>query len=89
MKSKIGREPFDFGTALKMLEDGKCVARKGWNGKGMYVVKHDLYIQDSKFTPHNIKIDNECLCLYNVKGQYNTWIPSITDLFAKDWDIAD
>lgn len=30
---------FDFGTALKLLEAGAAVRRKGWNGKGMFIVK--------------------------------------------------
>lgn len=28
----------DFGKALMLLKDGKRVARKGWNGKGQFVV---------------------------------------------------
>ena len=27
----------DFGQAIKALKDGKKVARKGWNGKGMFL----------------------------------------------------
>jgi len=27
----------DFGFAIKQLKDGKKVARKGWNGKGMFL----------------------------------------------------
>lgn len=27
----------DFGWALRLLKQGKCVARQGWNGKGMYL----------------------------------------------------
>jgi len=27
----------DFGKALEALKEGKRVARKGWNGKGMYL----------------------------------------------------
>jgi len=27
----------DFGMALKALKIGECVARKGWNGKGMFL----------------------------------------------------
>lgn len=26
-----------FGQALELLKKGVCVARKGWNGKGMYI----------------------------------------------------
>ena len=27
----------DFGMALIALKRGECVARKGWNGKGMFL----------------------------------------------------
>ena len=27
----------NFGQAIEALKDGKKVARKGWNGKGMYI----------------------------------------------------
>lgn len=27
----------NFGLALEALKDGKKVARKGWNGKGLWV----------------------------------------------------
>lgn len=27
----------DFGTALDLMKSGKAMARKGWNGKNMYV----------------------------------------------------
>lgn len=73
----------NFGKILELLKEGKKVARKGWNGKGMYVEKVQLRIsrEDLKF------IDNECLVLKNVNGGFNTWIPSITDLFAEDWEV--
>ena len=34
----------NFGLALEELKDGNKVARKGWNGKGMYCI----YIPGSK-----------------------------------------
>ncbi len=30
-------ELFDFGKAINIMRDGGCVARKGWNGKDMFV----------------------------------------------------
>ena len=30
---------FDFGEAIKALKDGYAIARKGWNGKNLFVVK--------------------------------------------------
>ena len=73
----------NFGEALEALKQGKGVSRDGWNGKGMHVMKERLY------TPENIQVDNPCLILFNVSGRYNTWVPSITDLFAEDWRIVE
>ena len=28
---------FDFGEAVRKLKEGKKVARRGWNGKGIYI----------------------------------------------------
>ena len=28
----------NFGEAIEAMKDGKKVARKGWNGKGMWIV---------------------------------------------------
>ena len=72
----------NFGQALEALKSGKCISRSGWNGKGMHVAITKLY------TPDNIQIDNTCLVLFNVHGKYNTWVPSITDLLAEDWEVV-
>jgi len=32
------QKTFDFGVAIRCLKDGHKVARKGWNGKNMYLV---------------------------------------------------
>lgn len=32
-------EFLDFGGAIEALKAGKCIAREGWNGKGLFVVK--------------------------------------------------
>ena len=29
----------NFGKAIEALKEGKLVARDGWNGKGMFVMK--------------------------------------------------
>ena len=73
----------NFGKAIEMLKQGKAVTREGWNGKGMHVVISKLY------TPSNIQVNNDCLLLFNVTKKYNTWVPSITDLFADDWGIVE
>jgi len=72
-----------FGQALEALKKGLAVARVGWNGKNMHVMASKLY------TPENIQVDNTCLVLFNVNRKYNTWVPSITDLLADDWEVVD
>jgi Protein of unknown function (DUF2829) len=32
-------EKVDFGKAIEALENGKRVARSGWNGKGMFIFR--------------------------------------------------
>jgi hypothetical protein len=75
----------NFGQVLELLKQGIKVARSGWNGKGMWVEKVVLQITSNDSLQF---IDNPCLVLRNVQGKYNTWIPSITDLFAEDWEIV-
>ena len=43
----------DFGEAIKALKEGKKVARKGWNGNGMY-----LYLADGELLTDAIGDDS-------------------------------
>lgn len=49
----------NFGQAIEALKQGKRVARKGWNGKGMYVVFQKGYpngIEANKNTQEALSI---------------------------------
>lgn len=83
-KGKEIEEPkaMSFSTALEAVKRGDCIARRGWNGKNMHVSMVSLYTAD------NIPMDNKCLVLFNVHGKYNTWVPSITDILAEDWEVV-
>jgi len=70
-------EILDFGGAVRRLQDGKKVARKGWNGKGMY-------IQMRKATEEL----NEHFVIFNSRKTFDTWVPSISDILAEDWEVA-
>ena len=35
-------EDLDFGTAISLMKTGKCLQRRGWNGKGMHVYIADF-----------------------------------------------
>lgn len=70
----------NFSEALDILKKGGKVSRNGWNGKGMYV--DCCILMDF----NKVQVNNPCLRLWNTKNNYfNTWIPSITDIFAEDW----
>lgn len=79
----------NFSYALGMLKDGKKLTRKGWNDKGIWVSVFKAYthtrvaIQDHEGNIHPM------LIIRNVDGSFATWIPSITDLFAEDWEVIE
>lgn len=76
----------DFSEALKALKAGKRVARKGWNGKGLWVACEPV---SGKITSHEFtsKLSHSILIIKNVNDTFATWVPSITDLFAEDWEV--
>lgn len=53
-------ETFDFGEAIRRLKEGQKVARKGWNGKGMY-----LYLV------HGTSVDKE-----NLRNEASIMLPN-------------
>jgi hypothetical protein len=42
----------NFGEAIKLLEDGNCIAREGWNGKNMFICKQVPSVIDSTIIPN-------------------------------------
>ena len=88
-------DSFDFGTALHVLKNGDRIARKGWNGKGMFVVYQKGYPQGipcNKQTAEAFGINegdlfvcNPYLQIKNVNGSASMWLPSINDVLAEDW----
>lgn len=85
-----------FGLALEALKLGKKVARKGWNGKGMFV----YFIPANRY-PFSTDIGksiadedgkvyyNPYLAIKNVDGTVSTWVPSVNDCISEDWTILD
>lgn len=70
-----------FGVAVEWLKrkENLKVARHGWNGKGMFVKLINTTMQL-----------NQHFELCNVKGTYDTWIPSVSDILADDWyEVTD
>lgn len=77
----------DFGDALVNLKAGKRVARKGWNGKGLWL---ELQRPDtfSKMTLPYIYL-NYPDDADNTPGARVPWLASQTDMLCEDWVVVD
>jgi hypothetical protein len=94
-------EPTDglsFGLAIEALKKGLKVARKGWNGKGMFI----YYVPANEYhasgnTPHTMEdLFEDDLVPYQayiaMKTAQNTvvpWLASQSDMLSTDWEILD
>lgn len=93
-----------FGGAIELLKMGFKVARKGWNGKGMFI-----YLQDGSYPYfHQLKedvqrklVDSNCtndsgvvtICPHiDMKAADGSivigWLASQTDMLADDWVVV-
>lgn len=85
-----------FGDAVGALKAGCRMARRGWNGKGLFV----FLVAGSTFTvnrppllgiyPEGTVINyNPHIDIKGVDGSISTWVPSIGDVLAEDWEYVD
>lgn len=94
-----------FGNAVEVLKQGGAIRRRGWNGKGLFVIKQvpahiesdiipkmqslpqsakDLIMKGKGF----IDYTSQCLIYNENTGRADSWVPSISDVFAEDWEIV-
>ncbi|MEE1362046.1 MAG: DUF2829 domain-containing protein [Selenomonadaceae bacterium] len=80
----------NFGEALTGLKAGKAMARRGWNGKGIFI-KVQFPDEYSKMTAPYIYIDSSGLQTSNPDAPKNCvpWLASQTDMFAEDWEVKE
>ena len=83
----------DFGEAIKALKEGKKVARKGWNGKGMflYLINGSEFQNVLKYGYGEYEHEPTITSSIAMKTAQNTivigWLASQTDMLAEDWEI--
>lgn len=94
-----------FGDAIEVLRQGGAVRRRGWNGKGLFIIKQvPAYIEKDiipkmQSLPKSAKnlilkgkgvinYANQCLIYNEDTGRADSWVPSISDVFADDWEIV-
>ena len=95
---------FTFGEAISRLKRGQKVARKGWNGKGMYLwllpeskIKKE-WCRDEKLLECFGDRD-ELLCLGSIRmythdstgrtAVLTGWLASQSDMLAEDWHVVE
>ena len=95
-----------FGMAIELLHQGKSIRRKGWNGKGLFVIKQVPARIESNIIPKMqslpqsakdlilagkgfIDYTSQCLIYNENTGRADSWVPSISDVFAEDWEIVE
>ena len=78
----------DFGSALFLLKMGKRVARKGWNGKGMWILMQ-VPCELSKMTHPYLYIEYPDGHPAYPNGSRVPWLASQTDMLADDWMVID
>lgn len=98
-------ENMTFGLAIEALKKGHKVARKGWNGQGMWlylssgskVFYTDLKEETKKGLRGNRCVDGNGFATINSHIDMSAadgsvvigWSPSQTDILAEDWYIVD
>lgn len=85
-----GVATFNFGEAIKYLKRGLKVARKGWNGKGMFL----CYVNSGNWdmNPEVHKSSLHLLPWIGMKtadNKFVPWLASQTDILAEDWTFAE
>ena len=95
----------DFGKAIEALKAGKRVARKGWNGKGMFLwLKPATEIKSEWCKDPMLKdlVDANggtlaalgTICMYTHdstgrKAILTGWLASQSDMLLEDWEILN
>ena len=93
-----------YGCVITALESGLKCARKGWNGKGMFIyltsgsviqtinlkeeTKKHLF-GDKDFLTSYVKI-NAHIDMKTADGSITVgWVPSQVDQLADDWEVVE
>lgn len=98
MTEPMDEKGLDFGAALILLKGGYCVARVGWNGKGMWLmlVKSENYIVSVQGEIVNavgvMAMPNDSrrellpwIGMKTADNKFVPWLASQTDILAEDW----
>ena len=98
-------ENLNFSEVIEILKQGGLVRRKGWNGKGLFVIKQVPAHIESDVIPRMqslpqsakdrilkgkgfVDYTSQCLIYNENTGRADSWVPSVSDIFAEDWEVV-
>lgn len=82
----------NFGEAIEALKKGKRVARSGWNGKNMFLLLIDPYINDQYTVhekPYMVGTLQPYIAMKTADNGLVPWLASQTDMLAEDWELVE
>ena len=98
--NKIEVDKMKFGEAIEAAKNGEMVARKGWNGKGMWITySPGSVVPAERVWAHRNKEYAEqtggcasvlpCLTMKTATGEILMgWLASQSDMLSDDWEIV-
>lgn len=86
-----------FGEAIDLLKSGSTVARRGWNGKGMYLVlvrgeyvTEPINYQRGELDDQTPLIPvSDAIYMKTADNKFVPWVASQTDVLATDWQVVE
>jgi hypothetical protein len=88
-----------FSQALYDLKSGRRVARRGWNGKGMWLALQAGYPDGIPINANTAKatgLPEGTVCKFlpyimmrTAGGEFVPWLASQTDILGDDWFVVD
>ena len=77
-----GATELTFGDAIKAMKQGHRVCRKGWNGKGMWIVL--LKAGNAMYKDYDMQ---DCIGMKTADNNMQPgWLASQADMLAEDWE---
>jgi hypothetical protein len=89
------KEGMSFSVALIFLKRGYRVARKGWNGKGMWLILvpgNIITVSEGRPLAQGFPVGTRVTYLPHIDmktatGEVVPWLASQTDVLAEDWEV--
>lgn len=81
----------NFGEAIEVMKNGGRVARKGWNGKGMFLfLATGKEFESQNFGDSLPEIVQDVICMKTAQDTICIgWLASQADMLSDDWKIVE